>query len=50
MSTNAVAGVEIDDPQLAGTLALGLDRVEELLRREVHSDYGFVAESITSSW
>ncbi|HZG88663.1 MAG TPA: polyprenyl synthetase family protein [Pseudonocardia sp.] len=45
MSTNAIAGVEVDDPELAGALAVGLDRVEELLHREVHSDYTFVTET-----
>jgi len=45
VSTNAIAGVEVDDPELAGALAVGLDRVEELLHREVHSDYTFVTET-----
>ena len=45
MSTNAIAGVEVDDPELAGALAVGLDRVEELLHREVRSDYTFVTET-----
>jgi heptaprenyl diphosphate synthase len=45
VSTNAIAGVEVDDPELAGALAVGLDRVEELLHREVRSDYTFVTET-----
>jgi heptaprenyl diphosphate synthase len=45
VAPNAIAGVEVDDPQLAATLAAGLDRVEDLLHREVRSDYAFVAET-----
>lgn len=45
MPTNAIAGVEVDDPVLADALAVGLDRVEQLLHREVRSDYAFVAET-----
>jgi heptaprenyl diphosphate synthase len=45
VATNAIAGVELDDPHLAEALAAGLDRVEDVLRREVHSDYAFVAET-----
>jgi heptaprenyl diphosphate synthase len=43
--TNRVAGVELFDPDLAEAVELGLARVEELLRREVHSDYEFVHET-----
>jgi heptaprenyl diphosphate synthase len=45
VAPNAIAGVEVDDPQLAATLAAGLGRVEDMLHREVHSDYTFVAET-----
>ena len=45
MSTNAIAGVELGDPELAAATAAGLDRVEELLHREVHSEYRFVTET-----
>ena len=45
MAVNAIAGVEVDDPQLADTLLVGLDRVEDVLHREVHSDFSFVAET-----
>jgi len=40
-----VAGVELADPDLAAATAHGLDRVEELLHREVHSEYHFVSET-----
>ncbi|SDE83522.1 heptaprenyl diphosphate synthase [Pseudonocardia oroxyli] len=40
-----MAGVELADPDLAAVTAQGLDRVEELLHREVHSDYHFVSET-----
>jgi heptaprenyl diphosphate synthase len=45
VSTQAIAGVEVSDPQLAVAMAAGLDRVEELLHRTVHSDYLFVTET-----
>ncbi len=45
MTSNEVAGVAVEDPQLAGTLQTGMAEVEELLRREVRSDYHFVAET-----
>jgi heptaprenyl diphosphate synthase len=45
VAPNAIAGVEVDDPQLAGSISVGLDRVEDVLHREVHSDYTFVAET-----
>jgi heptaprenyl diphosphate synthase len=45
VAPNAIAGVEVDDPQLAATLTAGLERVEDLLHQEVHSDYTFVAET-----
>jgi heptaprenyl diphosphate synthase len=37
-----VAGLPIGDEALAAEVTAGLDRVEDLLRREVHSDYRFV--------
>lgn len=40
-----MAGVGIDDPQLAGAVEAGLAEVEELLRREVHSDYPLMSET-----
>jgi heptaprenyl diphosphate synthase len=45
VATYAIAGVEVDDPELAATTAEGLARVEALLHREVHSDYRFVTET-----
>jgi len=42
---NAIAGVELTDPGLASATEAGLTRVEELLHREVHSDYRFVTET-----
>lgn len=45
MGTNAIMGGELGDAELAAATATGLDRVEELLRREVRSDYGFVTET-----
>jgi heptaprenyl diphosphate synthase len=45
VSVNAIAGVEVDDPQLADALMVGLDRVEDVLHREVRSDFTFVAET-----
>jgi heptaprenyl diphosphate synthase len=40
-----VAGLPIDDEGLAAEVTAGLDRVEHLLRQEVHSDYRFVADT-----
>jgi geranylgeranyl pyrophosphate synthase len=40
-----VAGVEFIDPALAKEIDGGLARVEEVLRREVRSDYDFVVET-----
>ena len=40
-----IAGVELSDPGLAAATADGLSSVEELLHREVHSDYQFVTET-----
>ena len=40
-----VAGLPLGDPVLAGAVDAGLEAVEELLRREVHSDYRFVADT-----
>jgi heptaprenyl diphosphate synthase len=37
--------VELADPALAVATSGGLDRVEELLHREVHSDYQFATEA-----
>jgi heptaprenyl diphosphate synthase len=45
VNANAIAGVELADPGLAAATAEGLSRVEELLHREVHSDYQFVTET-----
>ncbi|MCW2719075.1 MAG: hypothetical protein QOG20_4074 [Pseudonocardiales bacterium] len=45
MSSNAIAGVEVGDPALAAATEAGLAQVEELLHREVHSDYQFVNET-----
>jgi heptaprenyl diphosphate synthase len=44
-AVNAIAGVELGDPALAASTAAGLDRVEDLLHREVTSGYRFVAET-----
>jgi heptaprenyl diphosphate synthase len=45
LSNYEVAGVELGDAELAGTTAAGLERVEQVLRREVQSDYEFVTET-----
>ena len=45
MSTNAIAGVELGDAALAAATEAGLTRVEDLLHREVYSDYQFVTET-----
>jgi heptaprenyl diphosphate synthase len=45
VAVNAIAGVEVEDPQLADALLVGLDRVEEVLHREVRSDFELVAET-----
>ena len=45
MATNAIAGVELGDPELEAATAAGLERVEALLRREVTSGYRFVTET-----
>ena len=42
---NAIAGVELGDLDLAAKTNAGLDRVEDLLRREVTSGYRFVTET-----
>ena len=39
------AGLPLGDPDLMAAVDRGLDAVEELLRREVHSDYRFVADT-----
>jgi geranylgeranyl pyrophosphate synthase len=40
-----VAGLPIADEALAVEVTAGLERVEDLLRQEVHSDYRFVADT-----
>ena len=45
MATNAIAGVELGDPELVAATSGGLERVEELLYREVTSGYQFVTET-----
>ena len=45
MSSNAIAGVELGEPELAAATAAGLARVEDLLHQEVRSDYRFVTET-----
>ncbi len=45
MANPGLAGIELDDPDLALVTARGLGLVEELLRREVYSDYRFVTET-----
>jgi len=45
VSSNAIAGVELGDPDLATATSAGLERVEELLHREVTSGYRFVTET-----
>jgi heptaprenyl diphosphate synthase len=45
VATNAIARVELGDPDLTATTNAGLDRVEELLHREVTSGYQFVTET-----
>ena len=45
MATNAIAGVELGDPELVAATSGGLERVEELLYREVTSGYRFVTET-----
>jgi heptaprenyl diphosphate synthase len=45
VSTNAIAGIEVGDPALASVIEAGLARVEDLLHREVQSDYQFVSET-----
>ncbi|WP_028937738.1 polyprenyl synthetase family protein [Pseudonocardia spinosispora] len=42
---NRVAGVELFDPELASAVDRGLNLVEELLQREVTSNYQFVTET-----
>jgi heptaprenyl diphosphate synthase len=43
--THQVGGIEFADPGLAEAMAAGLVKVEELLHREVRSDYEFVTET-----
>ena len=40
-----VAGVELADPQLRAVLEHGLEEVEDLLRREVQSEFRFLTET-----
>jgi heptaprenyl diphosphate synthase len=43
--THHVAGLPLGDAALARVVTDGLERVEDLLRREVHSDYRFVTDT-----
>lgn len=45
MSANSIGGVDLTDPGLAAATNAGLEQVEQLLHREVHSDYRFVTET-----
>jgi geranylgeranyl pyrophosphate synthase len=45
VASNAIAGVELGDPELATATSGGLERVEDLLHREVTSGYRFVTET-----
>jgi heptaprenyl diphosphate synthase len=45
VASNAIAGVELGAPDLTATTSTGLERVEELLHREVTSGYRFVTET-----
>ena len=45
MASNAIAGVELGDPELAAATSGGLERVDDLLHREVTSGYRFVTET-----
>jgi len=45
VATNAIAGVELGDPDLAAATSAGLKQVEDLLHREVTSGYQFVTET-----
>jgi heptaprenyl diphosphate synthase len=45
VANNAIAGVELGDPDLAAATSAGLERVESLLHREVTSGYRFVTET-----
>jgi heptaprenyl diphosphate synthase len=40
-----LVGLELADPSLADSVQAGLDRVEDLLRQSVRSDFGFVVET-----
>jgi heptaprenyl diphosphate synthase len=44
-TSEQLAGVELADPQLSATLERGLTEVEELLRREVQSEFRFLTEA-----
>jgi heptaprenyl diphosphate synthase len=45
VSVNAIAGVEVHDPELADALVAGLERVEAVLHDAVQSDFAFVSET-----
>ena len=40
-----LAGIELVDPELVARVSDGMTRVEELLHREVISDYAFITEA-----
>ena len=42
---SSLAGIDLADPVLAAQVALGMARVEELLEREVVSEFGFLTEA-----
>jgi geranylgeranyl pyrophosphate synthase len=44
-TSEQLAGVELSDPELRATLEGGLTQVEELLRREVQSEFRFLTET-----
>jgi heptaprenyl diphosphate synthase len=44
-TSEQLAGVELADPELRATLEGGLTQVEELLRREVQSEFRFLTET-----
>jgi heptaprenyl diphosphate synthase len=44
-TSDQVAGVELTDPALRAALERGLNEVEELLRREVQSEFRFLTET-----
>ena len=40
-----LAGIELADPDLSARVSAGLARVEDLLERELISEFGFVTEA-----